>query len=69
MDKEINFKKELKELLKKYDATIDWMCDPCSDLYGVYDSKLVVTFWTSKYFKEESEHTLSEGDSICFEDL
>lgn len=37
-----NFKKELKELLKKYNATIGFDCDDCSDLYGIYDEHVYI---------------------------
>ena len=36
------FKKELKALLEKHNATIDWVCHECSDLMGVYDSHLEI---------------------------
>ena len=35
-----NFKKELKELLQKYDATISFEYDPDSDTYGIYDGHI-----------------------------
>lgn len=36
------FKKELKALLEKHNATIDWVCHECSDLMGIYDSHLEI---------------------------
>lgn len=36
-------KAELKVLMEKYNATIDWCCDSCSDLYGVYDSHIEIS--------------------------
>lgn len=37
------FLTELKALMEKYNATIDWCCDSCSDLYGVYDSHIEIS--------------------------
>lgn len=34
---------ELKALMEKYNATIDWCCDSCSDLHGVYDSHIEIS--------------------------
>lgn len=48
------FLKELKALLEKHNASIDWCCDPCSDLIGVYDSHI--------------EIDINEHDSVVFED-
>lgn len=39
----MSFKQELKELLKKYNATIGFECADCSDLHGVYDERIVVS--------------------------
>ena len=36
------FQKELKRLLEKHNASIDWCCDNCSDLMGVYDSHIEI---------------------------
>ena len=41
MDKK-NFIKELKALLRKYDVNIQFVCDPCSDTYGIYDGGIAV---------------------------
>lgn len=38
------FKKEFKALMKKYYADIHWACDPSSDLLGIYDLHLEVSF-------------------------
>lgn len=37
------FLTELKALMEKYNATIDWRCDSNSDLYGVYDSHIEIS--------------------------
>lgn len=39
----MSFKKELKELLEKYNATIGFECADCSDLHGVYEERIVMT--------------------------
>ena len=36
------FRKELKSLLEKHNASISWICHECSDLMGVYDSHLEI---------------------------
>ena len=38
------FKKEFKALMKKYYADIYWACGPCSDLFGVNDLHVEVSF-------------------------
>ena len=40
----IEFRKELKVLLEKYNASIDFSCSDCSDTYGIYDAKMVACF-------------------------
>lgn len=42
MLKRKNFKRELKALLKKYDAEIHWECDRTSDLRGVEGEKMLI---------------------------
>ena len=41
-DKKIieDFKKDLKELLDKYNATIVFNCSDDSDLYGIHDERI-----------------------------
>ena len=56
------FKKELKELLAKYDATIAFECGECSDLHGVYDEKIVAEVGGK-------EITLSDGYYVQSSDL
>lgn len=36
------FLTELKALMEKYNASIDWCCDDCSDLACVYDSHIEI---------------------------
>ena len=40
MDNIIEFKKELKILLKKYNASIDFSVSDCSDTYGLHDENI-----------------------------
>lgn len=40
----IEFRKELKVLLEKYNASIDFSCSDCSDTHGIYDAKMVACF-------------------------
>jgi hypothetical protein len=39
----MSFKKELKDLLEKYNASIGFECADCSDLHGVYEERIVVS--------------------------
>ena len=48
----MSFKKELKELLEKYNATIGFECADCSDLHGVYEERIVVTVSNGRKEKE-----------------
>jgi hypothetical protein len=41
-DKVAEFKKELKELLAKYNASIDWDCGDGSDTYGIYGETMSI---------------------------
>lgn len=36
------FKKKLKALFKEYNVNIQFVCDPCSDTYGIYDAGIAV---------------------------
>lgn len=38
----ITFKKELKELLKKYNVGIGFSCGEGSDTHGLYDERMVI---------------------------
>ena len=58
------FKKELKELLKKYNATISLGYDPCSDTFGMYDVRMEVYFYDKKKTVE-----LADGYSVDACDL
>jgi len=41
-DKVKNFKKELKELMNKYNVSIGFTCDDSSDTYGLFDDHIVI---------------------------
>lgn len=34
---------ELKALMEKYNATIDWCCDKCSAISAIYDSRIEIS--------------------------
>lgn len=64
MDRTTKFEKELASLLEKYRACISFTCGENSDLTGVYDKRLVVTFASSS-----EESTLAEGYHLQYRDL
>lgn len=43
MTKEKEFIEKLKNLLREYNAEIDWTCSPCSDLHGVYNEAMRIS--------------------------
>ena len=47
------FRSELKDLLAKYNASINFSVGSCSDTHGLYDEKMVVSIRPDmKSFKE-----------------
>lgn len=68
-----NFKRELKELLERYDASIEWTCGQCSDLQGVYDEEMVVDFnitgIKNKVYDYSLEKRLAHGSSVSAYEL
>ena len=58
------FKLELKTLLQKYNANISFSCSEYSDLHGVYDAQITVSF-----DNDDKEFTLSEGYGVASSDL
>ena len=44
-----DFKKELKILLNKYNASIEFDCDSCSDTYGIYDGHIGIEINGKKF--------------------
>ena len=57
-----NFKKELKELLIKYNASIGFNCGENSDTHGLYDEKMVIDI-------EKKEIEICQGWCFGQEDL
>ena len=43
MDNKKEFLAKLKNLLAEYNASIDFECDDCSDLYGIYDPHICIS--------------------------
>ncbi len=64
----IDLKKELKELLQKHNATIQFERVDCSDLHGVYDERIEIVVredpkcWHETVVFSKGGCTLSEGD-------
>lgn len=56
------FKQELKQLLKKYNASIGFSCGGGSDTDGLYDEKIVINI-------DNKEITLCEGYAVGQSDL
>jgi len=73
MKKAKQFKKELKELLNKYDATIGFSVGEGSDTHGLYDEQMEVDFYgvmPSGRFKTIIETSkLSDGWGVHKSDL
>jgi hypothetical protein len=61
-------KKELKALLKKHNATIQFECADCSDLHGVYDERIEIVVredpkrWHETVVFSKGGYTLSSED-------
>lgn len=68
-----SFKSELKALLKKYDASIDFSVGECSDTHGLYDARLEVSLQALQHgnrFKTVCEtSTLADGWGVSPSDL
>lgn len=68
-----DFRKELKELLEKYHASISFGCSDSSDTYGIYDARIDASFrpllpsgkrgWSDEYIQ------LTHGWSVDAYDL
>ena len=46
-----NLLKELKELLFKYDVSIEFTCSDCSDTHGIYDAHMTISQNIFNYFQ------------------
>lgn len=69
--KQIEFKVELKALLKKYNASIGFTCDASSDTYGITGEKLVADLRDDADSGRSIQVELSDGFGwwISAEDL
>lgn len=63
---EKDFKKELAELLEKYNAKIGFTCSECSDVFGLSDDHLIAEI---KIGSESFTTDLSSGWWIDFDYL
>ena len=59
------FRAELKKLLLKYDASIDWSCD--SDMQGVYGERMIIS--VDQWPKDTTEEVVCYQGSISGGDL
>ena len=62
MSKINDFKKDLRDLLTKYDASIDFDCDDCSDTYGITGDHLGVCFDGQNVIKLNSGWSIDASD-------
>ena len=46
------FRAELKALLSKYNASINFSVGSCSDTHGLYDEKIVISHTVPETFKD-----------------
>ena len=53
VSKEKEFLLKLKALLKEYNASIGFTCDPCSDTYGIYDGGIFVDMGGERLVKTD----------------
>lgn len=60
---EKQFKKELKELLEKYDATLEFYVGEGSDTHGLYDEEIVA------WLGDHTRISLIDGYSVDSVDL
>ena len=58
------FKNKFSDLLNEYGAEISFDCDYCSDTYGIYDPKIVVTIRDPDNFKKEIVVIESDGYAL-----
>jgi len=68
MDHISQFRKELRELLDKYNVTIAFSVGDCSDTHGLYEEKMVVFQTVPNSFKTE-DWIVVNGWSIDKHDL
>ena len=58
------FKNKFYDLLNEYDAEISFDCSDCSDTYGIYDPKIVVTIQDPDNFRNEIVVIESNGYAL-----
>ncbi len=58
------FKNKFSDLLNEYGAAISFDYADCSDTYGIYDPKIVVTIRDPDNFKKEILVIESDGYSL-----
>jgi hypothetical protein len=58
------FKNKFYDLLNEYGVEISFDCGECSDTYGIYDPKIVVTIRDPDDFKRDIVVIESEGYSL-----
>ena len=58
------FKNKFSDLLNEYGAEISFDCADCSDTYGIYNPKIVVTIRDPDNFKKEIAVIESDGYSL-----
>jgi hypothetical protein len=64
-----DFKAELKALLIKYDAEIDFGHSDCSDTYGICDAHMVAFIGKDSRFHGRNGVRLSDGWGVEASDL
>lgn len=58
------FKTKFSDLLNEYGGEISFDCDYCSDTYGIYDPKIVVTIRDPDNLKKEIVVIESKGYTL-----
>ena len=58
------FKNKFSDLLNEYDAEISFDYDYCSDVYGLYDPKIIVTFRDPDNYRNEIVVIESKGYTL-----
>ena len=65
----VKFVNELKALLEKYNASIDFIMDDSSDSYGIILPEMIVSYRKSPKSFQCDDKKLSDGYSIQANDL
>jgi hypothetical protein len=64
-----DLKSELKALLKRHNASIEFDCGEGSDTYGIYDERIVVTVRPDPKRFEEKEIFSVNGVAMSYKDI